>query len=173
MSRRLWLLVAVVVPVLGVALLAGNAELRRQSGLLWRVPIGGYDPRDLLHGRFLRFRFEFDWQDEHQCGSPPQGRAPANDPDCCLCLAPAREGAPPRVRQVQCTEVAECDGWIVGRAVVGEQRYFVPEAQAEALERALLDQDASVELTTTPDGRPAIGELYLDGRPWREILRGG
>lgn len=172
MTGRRWMLVAVALPVLGIALLAGNAELRRQSGIDWRVAITGYDPRDLLHGHFLRYRFAFDWQGPQQCGPARAQQAPVIDPGCCLCLARTGEGAPPAVRQVPCSAVAGCDGWIAGSAVAGEQRYFVPEAYATALEQALLEQDASVELTTTADGRPTIGELYLDGRPWRAVIPG-
>ena len=164
--------IAVIIPVLGLMALMARAEFAVRSGPTWRIDIEGYDPRDLLHGRFLRYRYKLNWQGENTCGSTEDGGNGALSPGCCLCLTrDDADGINPPVRQVWCDEAQQdCDGWLRADALEGAQRYFVPEDRARELEEALRDREAALELTCSPDGTPAIRELYLDGRPWRETL---
>lgn len=166
MKPRWWITAAVIVPLVGLMALVARAELARRSGPSWQVAIAGYDPRDLLHGHFLRYQFRFNWQGESSCGS--RGSLAA---DCCLCLSRS-DGAQvdPWVRQVPCAEARRCDGWLRSESVRPPLRYFVPEDRALELESALRDRKASLVVTSGSGGKPAIGELLLDGRPWREVL---
>jgi hypothetical protein len=50
------------------------------------------------------------------------------------------------------------------------QRYLVPEHAGILLEHALREREASVEMQCSHDGGFALGGLYLDGRPWRELV---
>lgn len=166
MSRRWWVPVAVIVPLVGLLVMVGQAELGRQSGETWRIPIGGFDPRDLLHGRYLRYQFQFDWRDTSTCGT-----ATRPDPDCCLCLGRSSSGGSnPSVRQVSCQEARQCDDWLRAGPLRPPLRYFVPEDRALALENALRERAAAIDVQRGVGGQPAIGMLYLDGRPWREAL---
>ena len=167
-SRRI-LMIAVLVPILGVVVMVGRAEFGRQAGTTWRIPITAYDPRDLLRGHYLRYQYVFDWQGEDSCG---QGSAERPAAGCCLCLA-ASGGLdrPPRVRQIQCDETEpSCDCVLQGSAVQAPQRYFIPEARARELEARLSGSDAALELQCTADGQVAIRELFIDGRPWRDAV---
>lgn len=56
-------------------------------------------------------------------------------------------------------------------AVKPPLRYLVPEDHALALERALPTHTAELEVTTTPSGQPAVGQLLLNGLPWTEVLK--
>lgn len=166
-------LIAVLIPVLGLVALVGRAEYAARHGPTWTIPIEGYDPRDLLRGRYLQYRFAFDWQGENTCGPDSEsglGRDP--EPGCCLCLTRSTaDGVDPPVRQTWCGEAEDlCDGALRAEDVVPPLRYYVPEERALELERALRDRDAALELRIDPEGRPAIRELLLDGRPWREVL---
>ncbi len=166
MKQHQWLWVAVILPLVGLIALVGRAELSRRLGPTWQIPIAGFDPRDLLHGRYLRYRFRFDWQGESTCGT-----AGTISADCCLCVTqstPDRRN--PAVRQVPCREVRQCEDWLRADALRPPLRYFVPEAQALDLETALRERAAAVEVQRGIGGQPAIGELYLDGLPWREAL---
>lgn len=49
---------ALALPVLGVLLLAVDKQVTISTATTERIPIVGYDPRDLLYGHYLRFRFE-------------------------------------------------------------------------------------------------------------------
>lgn len=170
MSGRMTLL-AVLVPVLGLAVLVGRAEYASRHGAVWTIPIEGYDPRDLLHGQYLQYRHRLRWQGADTCGYGSQGpREPA--PGCCLCLTrDGVSGYDPFVRQVQCDEAPRaCEASLRAETMMPPQRYFVPEDRAQALESALRAHEAAIELTVSPSGEPAVRELLLDRRPWRDVL---
>jgi hypothetical protein len=162
-----WLQAAVMLPLLGLMGIIARAEVRLRNGASYVVPIQGYDPRDLLHGHYLQYSFDFDWQGESNCGPLQAGKPLALDTSCCVCLSPGAKVA--RARQVRCEDVGRCD-WLAGAELAPPLRYFVSERQAPDLEEALRGHHAGISLTCGPDGQPAIGDLYVDGRPWRELL---
>lgn len=166
-----WLQLAVVLPMLVLLVLIARAEVLLRSGESFRVAIVGYDPRDLLRGQYLQYRFDFNWQGESTCGSLSGGVPAAVDPSCCVCLsADVDSGMLAQARQVGCDQVSRCDGWLQGARLVLPRRYFVPERYAAGLEDALRGRDAALSVTCGPAGEAAVGELYLDGRPWRERI---
>lgn len=173
MNERRWLLVGVVIPVLGIAALIARAELKLRSGETFRVAITGYDPRDLLHGHYLQYRYDWDWQGEQGCGAGEASLSfdgSSADPHCCICLT--RRGSPPlapAARQVTCDRIDACDAWLAGSEAAPPLRYFIPEEKAAQLEEAFRTQRAQVDLTVS-NGRASVGELYLEGRPWREVV---
>lgn len=169
--KNRWVRIAVLIPIVGLLFLVGRAEFAARSGPTWHIPIEGYDPRDLLHGRYLQYQFRFNWQGESVCGGEKSVGQPELDPKCCLCLTRTNDlGIDPAVRQVACAEAERCDGWLDAASVQPPLRYFVPEDRAREMEEALRQREASIELTCGPSGTPAIIELYLDGAPWREQL---
>ncbi|MCA9657656.1 MAG: GDYXXLXY domain-containing protein [Myxococcales bacterium] len=166
MKDRL-LVVAVVVPLLGLLALIGRAEFNLQDGRPWLLPIRGYDPRDLISGHYLRFTYDLHPQPS-TCGAPPGDFAPADalDASCCLCLQPPSEW--PEIRQLTCEEAASagCMSWIRSADVIGEQRYFIPEGRGAELEQAIRERNAAMRVRVTDDGTLAIEQLYFDGEPW-------
>lgn len=59
MNRTLLRVVALVVPLLGLAATWAFTHVRAQRGTEWDVPIAGYDPRDLLRGHYVIYTY--DW----------------------------------------------------------------------------------------------------------------
>jgi hypothetical protein len=164
-------LLAALLPVLGLAALVVRSELA-QRGNAFRLDIRGYDPRDLISGRYLRYQFELDWQGEGSCGQALSDRDRYLDPTCCVCLT--RQGehpATPAVRLAACDAVQSCDGWLHAEQLQEPKRYFIPEESAAELERALFERKAAVDVVASKSGSAAVGELYLDGQPWREALQ--
>lgn len=170
MTGKLTML-AVLVPVLGLAMLVGRAEYASSHGRAWTIPIEGFDPRDLLHGQYLQYRYRLRWQGLDTCGVGQYGGHELA-PSCCLCLThDTADGYDPFVRQVMCEEApGQCEGTLRSDAMMPPQRYFVPEDRAQDLESALRTHDAALELTASPQGQPAVRELMLDRRPWRDVL---
>ncbi len=173
MSRRARALAALL-PLLGLSALVVRSELA-QRGEALRLAIRGYDPRDLISGHYLLYRYELDWQGESSCGSEPPDSAPALgrhlQAGCCLCFT--RQGdslSSPFVRQLSCAEAEACDDWLHSEQLQPPQRYYVPEERAQELERALAERKAAVDVVASPEGTAAVGELYIDGWPWREAL---
>lgn len=166
MSTRLTTL-AVLVPVLGLALLAARAEVAQRGGRVWTIPIEGFDPRDLLHGQYLRYQYRFNWRGAATCGPDDQLQ-----PGCCLCLTRvADDGHDPQVRQVDCDSVPPiCEDHLQSTAMLPPQKHFIPEDRGRDLEQALRRHDAAIELVAGPTGAPAVRELVLDRRPWRDVI---
>jgi hypothetical protein len=166
-----WPELAVLVPILGLMGLIARAEIALRAGEAFRIPITGYDPRDLLHGHYLQYSYAFDWQGQSTCGVTQDGRPAALTPGCCVCLTRgAAEEATPAARQLDCDEARRCDGWLHVEPLMPPLRYFVPEQHARQLEQALLSRRAALDVTCSPGGQPALGELYLDGQSWRELV---
>lgn len=176
MSSRLTK-IAILVPLLGLLALVGRAEWAVRSGPVFTIPIEGYDPRDLLHGQYLQYRYRIRWHDVDTCddtlrvdheGILIQELAP----QCCLCLRrSAADGYDPFVQQVPCdADRLGCDGLLRSASIMPPQRHFVPETEARALESALRTHEAAIELSIGPTGEPAVRELLLDRRPWRDVL---
>ena len=166
-----WLQVAVALPLLGLVVMIARAEISLRSGPSFHIPIAGYDPRDLLSGHYLQYRFAFEWQGESTCGQLAAGTPVDLDTSCCICLTTdVGGGHTTPARQVHCDEAAVCDGWLQGGAIAPPLRYFVPERHASAIEDALRGRHASLGVTCGPNGQPAIGDLFLDGRAWRDVI---
>jgi hypothetical protein len=177
-----WPSFAVLLPLLGLSAMALRAELATRRGTTLRVAIRGYDPRDLLHGRYLRYQFDFEWTEPNTCGNetpaadtlngiPRLTSSPRLDPDCCLCLTRHSDATYPKVRQLGCTDPHDhCAAWLRSATVTPPLRYFVPETSAPRLEAALPKYRAAVEIVASPKGDLVVSELLLDGRPWREVL---
>jgi GDYXXLXY protein len=162
---------SVLLPLVGIALLIARGELMLRAGKSFRIGMTGYDPRDLLSGHYLQYAYDLDWQGESSCGELGTNGQPLGlDAACCVCLTSRGEDEPPAARQVVCEAARSCDGWLHSASLTPPRRYFVPEERASALEAALRQSQASLDVSASPDGEPALGELYLDGRPWREVL---
>ena len=154
----------VFIPLLGLSVLIVQSELRVRGGPVWRLEIQGYDPRDLVHGHYLRYQYVFDWSQ-----SPPScGHERSLSKDCCLCLTAT--GGPPEVRQVDCREVSTCEGWLRSEDVEPPLRYLIPEDRATAIEKLVRTRKAELDVTTTGRGNLAVGDLFIDGVPWRDVL---
>jgi hypothetical protein len=167
-----WLQLAVTLPMFGLLVLVARAEVLLRSGTSFRIAIQGYDPRDLLRGHYLQYAFELDWRGASTCGALSAAGMPTGlDPSCCVCLtSDVGSNGLAEARQVACDQVSRCDGWLTAASIAPPLRYFVPERQASELEEALRGRRASLSVTCGPGGARAIGELYLDGRPWRELM---
>ncbi|MEZ4267056.1 MAG: GDYXXLXY domain-containing protein [Myxococcota bacterium] len=166
MSRRVRLIAALVIPLVGIGALIVRGELRSTGDRVWRVPVEGYDPRDLLSGQYLRYRYL--WAGEAVL-------CPGGPPDCCLCLSGASAGvaATPQVYSVDCAQSEQteaCDDLVRSAEVRGPERFYIDERYALAAETAMRERAASVELVVTAEGGVAVRELFFDGVPWRETL---
>lgn len=57
--RRFFLPLALLLPLAGLGLIWLMTDRESREGTEWDVPIAGYDPRDLLRGHYVQFRY--DW----------------------------------------------------------------------------------------------------------------
>lgn len=162
----------------------------KETASQWRIHITGYDPRDLLKGRYLRYRF--DWNiaegDSLSCDKFRKN-------DCCICLTEKTAGDKkyPKAKVMSCrrTKRRQCDGIARsesdnGNFNIGLRKYFVDERVATPLDRLLRRRSGDsvnfdLDLLLAPsskqypviDTNPQLGELYVNGEPLSKLVREG
>ena len=138
-------IVALAVPVIGLAALWGLSDYESRQGTEWDVAIEGYDPRDLLRGHYVEFTY--DWQ-----GLDPDPEAEFEDefglglPLEQFCLTGTPPG-PPVVSEVN-GDISDCDypveadfGGVYGERSLARGRLYVGQDRASEIEQAMFDQD--------------------------------
>jgi hypothetical protein len=183
MSRLLAITVAaaLALPLLALVALIGKQEAMLAGAAVVNVPVRGYDPRDLLHGHYIRGQLDWEWDSAPAAPSGSTGVAGA----ACVLAAAAPK---PRLRFIagwqagdrvgdECRMIIAGRGWarqdgIAARFVPtsldsgdGQVKLFVPEERASDLERLLIEKPGAftVDLAVRPDGSAAIKALRVDG----------
>ena len=155
-------IVILVIPLAGLGALWATSEKSSREGTVWEVPIEGYDPRDLLRGHYIQFRY--DWPLAAP-GSGEEEGAQARVPSQLrhLCLT----GAAPKIYEaiafddpsnpafqacehklnVQPGSVYGYDSLTRGRLYVGQDRALILED-----ELADRDQRGLVTIRVSPEG---------------------
>ncbi|MDE2434827.1 MAG: GDYXXLXY domain-containing protein [Sphingomonadales bacterium] len=153
MNRAALYAAALALPLLGLGGMWISADRLSRQGTEWDVPIQGYDPRDLLQGHYVQFRY--DW---------PRERSPEPQPyygDVGFCL----EGTPPQVLGTREKAPDDtCPAFIqVGEGIQG--RLYVSQQEAARLQKQLVDAklQGMVRIRLRPDGH--ITPLRLTFRP--------
>lgn len=172
MNRALTIAVAaaLALPIVALAALIGQQELRFGTAETVNVPVRGYDPRDLLRGHYITGQFDWDWET-----APPANGTGG------LCVRPAT-AARPSVRFIENWQVGDhapgCRLVIAGRVASsvflpaslddGTRgiRLYVSEKRAPELEKLIRDHPGAltVDLAVRPDGSAAIMALRIDGQ---------
>ncbi|MFN3990365.1 MAG: GDYXXLXY domain-containing protein [Erythrobacter sp.] len=149
MSRAARLAV-LALPLAGLAGLWGWSDHLSRQGTDWEVPIRGYDPRDILRGHYVEFRYDWPGIEEDDFGPPLTGlcltgRAPA------IAHAARAEGA--ALDACAHPVRANPDG-VHGRESLRQGQLYVGQERAGVLEQALRDpeQRAFVRFRLRADG---------------------
>lgn len=167
--RLLWAGLLLMLPTLVLGGLALQKESDRYDGQYWRLKITGYDPRDLLYGHYLRFRFDWD-------AMPQEGRC-ETEASCCLRLTPRSDAPWPRITQQDCSLAVAGDESLVPKSVfvrkTATEKYFIPETAEHSLNALLRDpkNEVGLEVRITPSGQRIFGELFVNGLPWRDYIQ--
>ena len=164
MASRKSVLVAVLLPLLAISLGIVHAQLQLGRARDYVFNIEGFDPRDLLRGRFLQFRLRVD---EPQIREACDARA---GQPCCLCLTRGAADQPPQVARSTCRDArAHCDGVLQPKYLREPLRFYVAEAHADQLDKQLADsirkQHAQAVLAIDKSGAVLVRALRLDGKP--------
>lgn len=162
MNKRIWLIVALLVPIAALALNAWLKSQQRASGEEVILPIDGFDPRDLLSGHYLTYRIDYGLQ--QGCTAPNVAAS--------VCLRPQRGLYLPGELPESCelSIHGHCDNSATFTA--GIERFYVPEAVAQVLEQQVRDRKGEIVLSVDKQGNAAIRDLLLDGKPWKQVAGG-
>ena len=163
-----------------VMLLMIATNMRNLSHQEYRIAIEGYDPRDLLKGHYLVFRYKWPEGTEDMFADNTYPRTP----EVCACLS--GDPVAPQVRFDACVSIhprhKTCEGAIKisgGAGFNGYQpdhnlrQYFIPEAHAPRLEQMLRSGKHTFAVGIVPRGKgqAQLKSLYVDGVPLDEFLQ--
>lgn len=175
MNRRATIAViaALALPIVALAALIGEQELRFANAQTINVPVRGYDPRDLLRGHYITGQPDWDWET-----TPPSTGSGG------LCILPVA-AARPKVRFLDNWQAGDrrpdCRLVIAGRVASSAFvptaldsgtrgiRLYVSETRAPELEELMRKHPGAltVDLAVRADGSAAITALRVDG----EVVR--
>lgn len=184
-------------PIVVLLGFVGLHTVNQKTGTSWVVDIEGYDPRDLLRGHYLTYRYVWNWGENH---SNCVGE------NCCMCInqAEANDNKNPVVAVMECEQAhqaGQCMSAIKGRgfarpAVTGVMtrpsqsfapqfhighrkdsgltKYYIPEKYAKKLDRMLRGRDEehsfAIGLRVNEVGVAFIETMYINGKPLNQWL---
>ena len=165
---KILLILAFALPVLCLAVFTAFIECQLRSGKTAVLPVEGYDPRDLLSGRYLHYKILYG-------ASCPAGlfqeKIPgkpgflAKKQKAYLCLRP--EIAP----RISASIPKNCDLFIKGACLgkdafyAGGDRLYLPDLKAKNLERMFQQaKKKEVLLLVTKRGRILAKDILIDGK---------
>lgn len=168
--RILWC-AALILPLIVFGGVWANTHHMAKQGEDWLIPVEGYDPRDLLRGHFIQYRY--DWPVEKRAAADPDDGADDFDPshEQALCIM----GAAPNVERVDRLDSgAKQRCAIIARATAGTRRevrgldrgiLYTSQARARALEKKLLDSRVQglIRVRIRPDG--VMRPIDMEFRP--------
>lgn len=170
-------------PLIGYLGAIGLAEARRAGAPRYELRIEGYDPRDLVRGHYLLYRFvtvpaggqgssaseeEAQFSGDGQGFSGVEGRAPV-EWDHLACVTQAQDGestiftfAPNATRPAACETLLPLD------FIQAPHRFYVQEDKGLQLEQFVRDGRASVVIVVPNGASPTATALLIDGKPAKD-----
>ena len=174
MDRKSLLWVAsLALPLIGLGISWASTHRMAQTGTDWEVPVMGYDPRDLLRGHYITYRY--DWPGlnrEGQFGFVNElcieGKAPLVTRVSIPGMPQVEEAGVPPPKTPVCAITARAPGGgdAQGNGLEGGI-YYVPQTQALGLEEKLRDPKLQgvITLRIREDGITRPVGLRFQPRP--------
>lgn len=161
MNRRLALVLTLALPLAGLAASWATTHRAAQQGTEWLVPIGGYDPRDLLRGHYVIYTY--DWPGLEGGSADLTG-----EPMLCL------EGQAPNLARAHLPDGEPCahpvrasGGWNDPEGGLASGRLYVSPERAATLQRQLADPKLQgiVRIRVRKDGHLTPLDITFRPRP--------
>ena len=170
MRRRLFLL-AVVVHAAVLIGWAASLETARAPAVAVRLEVVQRDPRDLLRGDYVWLNFKVSsiplaafTPSPHRAGPGDRvyvALAPAGATYEVVAASLSREALPLRPGHLLLVGTVQSPSPQGVHVLYGIERYYVPEGKGNPPRGKI-----EAEVALTPDGRPFLNRLYVDGRPY-------
>jgi hypothetical protein len=173
MNRRLASLLALALPLVGLTGMWASTEHWHRQGTDWLVPVEGYDPRDLLRGHYVQFRYA--WPGAEEAPFDPAATAEPDSYPLGACIT----GTAPAITRVVKLESeaarAACQHRLApdGTTIFGtpdlprDGRLYVAQTAGKRLEEQLRDpaQQGMIRMRLRSDGTVTPLELTFRPRP--------
>jgi hypothetical protein len=171
------LIAAMILPIFVPVALAVKAHLDIRGADVYRIPITGYDPRDMLRGHYLVFQFDWPWADTKSAHVAvcQDGLKP-----CCVCLSGDQTQPKAHLQVCPSKPTPACPAPMKGYASfepgqfdIGISQFYVPEDSALYLENLLREGKASFKLglISGTNAKPIIETLYVNDQPLKDYLK--
>lgn len=157
MSARTKLIIALLIPILGLLALTLYKRNIYHNGKEVILDIEGYDPRDLLSGHYIRYTVKYGV--DNICPDKYYVES------AYLCLDP---------KGFSDSEPSNCKTMLKGRCdynkafAAGIERFYIPESRAKELEDKVRDKHAQIIVGVMPSGEAVVKDLLIDGQKWSE-----
>lgn len=173
MNRRLASLAAIALPLVGLAGMWASTEQWSRQGTDWLVPVEGYDPRDLLRGHYVQFRYAWPGAEEPAFdGAFPDGQGQYPFGGCLEGTAPELERVRKLISEAEreaCAAYLAPDefGMFGGPDLPREGRLYVAQTAGPELEQELRkgEQQGMIRVRLRSDGTLTPQELTFRPRP--------
>jgi hypothetical protein len=147
-------------PLIGLGMSWGVTHRTANQGIIWQVPIKGYDPRDLLRGHYIEYQYE--WPGIAETSELYNATAlclKGTAPDI-ISVSPLKEPGDTCDAVARSNRYARREARILARGII-----YIPQTQADALQQKLGDPKIQtyVRLRIRDDG--AMRPLELIFKP--------
>lgn len=165
-------ILVLLIPFLAMFYMIASNELGYRKNTEYRLEVTGYDPRDLLTGHYVTFRYNWPDNTPNRC---------AKDQECFACLT----GDPkkPDIRFVAQNGLPLCDAALslghysfIGTGLPQPPgdltRYHVSEIEGPVLDQMLREPSHRFEvgMLIFSDHRGQLKNFYVDGQTIRELF---
>lgn len=166
---KLWLrLTSLMFPLAALAASWGYTHYKAQQGTIWAVPISGYDPRDLLRGHYITYRYDWpglsDIEDRSYVSALCiKGKAPTMTEVAIVGMPSASEPVPTD----NCTITARITPGSDSDFGLLSGKIYIAQTKADDLQSKLLDPkiQSFVHVRIRDDGIMTPIELEFRPRP--------
>jgi len=143
------------------------------TGTVVRLRVEGFDPRDLLSGRYIRYSLIQPTYESAQsgCSNGPDQR----DYPACACLTPEPNGPFHTISWIGRCEKrpAACELFLHGTCrfqfFAGIEEYFIPEQLAPALQT--IPAGSNIVLAVSTGGHSQVKQMLVGETPIEEFAR--
>lgn len=152
------LLVCLLLPLIGLGYSWGQTYRAAQRGTVWEIPVDGYDPRDLLRGHYVQFRYR--WP-----GSTSEPGGFLDYTASSLCLT-GNAPTPASVEEIGAARGACPIGHFVSGSARSAQgfdrgRLYVPQTRGPEYEKKLADPKIAAFIRVRVDDNGALRPMEL------------
>lgn len=152
--------------------------MAQNNGSSWHIKITGYDPRDILQGHYITYRYEWNYDEKAGAACTERGK----NSTCCLCVNESGTGhVNPKISRFDCARdwrQQSCSAVIksknrYGRTIYPSTKYYIDQNYALKVEQLIREakNDFYIDLSVTENGAAVIRDMYVGDMPLKEYLR--
>lgn len=159
-------LIALAIPFAAMIFMVAT-NVNKRSDNEYRFAIDGYDPRDLLRGHYLTFRYVW----------PEGAEENATGEQNCACIMGTPDDFTVQFKQCERKDsLQECSAHLRLQKDLqpfdNSRRFYIPEDRAKFIEDMFRQnpKDFMIGIVPQRNGSASLKELYIKGQPLRDFL---